>query len=149
MLRCLIILLFPVCLGLKLVAGAEPPHQMTDRMVDFLKRHQFEVVVTDKMNWNHFPLMQVSAGACRMVIAEESADGWNSDIIRDMAKTMDHLFIVYRGEIYDRRPGWVTLTHYWLSRYLNQLGLASHEMPVIAVAETASCNGERLPWADL
>ena len=92
--------------------------------------------------------MHASAGACRLVIAEESADGWNSEIIRDVAKSMDRLFIVYRGSIYFQRPGWLTLTHYWWSKYLHKLGLAAHEMPVIAVAQTASCSAERLPWAE-
>ena len=142
------ILLLPVSLGWKLAAGVQSPQQMTERMVAFLTRNQFEVVVTDKMNWNAFPLMHASAGACRLVIAEESADGWNSEIIRDVAKSMDRLFIVYRGSIYFQRPGWLTLTHYWWSKYLHKLGLAAHGMPVIAVAQTASCSAERLPWAE-
>jgi hypothetical protein len=121
---------------------------MTERMVAFLTHHQFEVRVTTQMNWNSFPLMHASAGACRLVIAEESADGWNADIIRDLAKTMDRQFMVYRGTIHFRPPGWLTLTHYWWSRYLHKLGLAAPEMPVIAVAETASCNAEQLPWTE-
>ena len=148
-LRWLMLLVLPVSLGWKLAAGAETPQQMTERMVAFLKRNQFEVVVTDKMNWNAFPLMHASAGPCRLVVAEESADGWNSEIIRDFARSMDHLFIVYRGSIYPQRPGWLTLTHYWWSKYLHKMGLGGHEMPVIAVAQTASCSAERLPWAEL
>jgi hypothetical protein len=145
-LRWFLILLFPLFLGWKLAAGAETPHMMTERMVAFLTRHQFEVVVTDKMNWNDFPLMHASAGACQLVIAEESADGWNSDIIRNLTKSMDRSFIVYRGAIYFQRPGWMTLTHYWWSKYLHKVGLGVQEMPVIAVAETASCKADQLPW---
>lgn len=148
-LRWLMLLVLPVSLGWKLAAGAETPQQMTERMVAFLKRSQFEVEVTDKMNWNAFPLMHASSGSCRLVIAEESADGWNSEIIRDFARSMDRLFIVYRGAIYPQRPGWLTLTHYWWSRYLHKIGLGGREMPVIAVAQTASCSAERLPWAEL
>jgi hypothetical protein len=143
------LLVLPVSLGWKLAAGAETPQQMTERMVAFLKRNQFEVVVTDKMNWNAFPLMHASAGPCRLIVAEESADGWNSEIIRDFARSMDRLFIVYRGSIYPQRPGWLTLTHYWWSKYLHKMGLGGHEMPVIAVAQTASCGAEQLPWAEL
>jgi len=148
-LKWIMLLVLPVSLGWKVAAGAEPPQQMTGRMVAFLERNQFEVMVTDKMNWNVFPLMHASAGACRLVVAEESADGWNSEIIRDVARSMDRLFIVYQGAIYTQRPGWLTLTHYWWSKYLHKLGLARREMPVIAVAQTASCNAERLPWAEL
>jgi len=148
-LKWIMLLVLPVSLGWKVAAGAEPPQQMTGRMVAFLERNQFEVMVTDKMNWNVFPLMHASAGACRLVVAEESADGWNSEIIRDVARSMDRLFIVYQGAIYTQRPGWLTLTHYWWSKYLHKMGLARREMPVIAVAQTASCNAERLPWAEL
>jgi hypothetical protein len=131
-----------------MAAGAESPVNMTERMVAFLKHHQFEVVVTNKMNWNSFPLILGSAGVCRLVIAEETPDGWNRDIIRDHAKNMDRFFIVYRGTIYSQTPSWLTLVHYWWSKYRKKVGFGLPEMPVIAVVETASCNAEQLPWTE-
>ena len=71
------------------------------------------------------------------------------EAIRELAKTMDQLFIVERGKIHRRQSAWRTVTHAWWLRYLHKLGIARHEMPLIAVAATSSCNAEQLPWAEL
>jgi hypothetical protein len=118
-------------------------------MVEFLSRHHFDVVVTELMNWNDVPLIRAAAGACQMAIAEATPDGWNQRMIRDLALTKVDRFVVYRGMIYHDRPTWLTVTHYWWHRYLRRLGLAEHEMPVLAVMATASCNAEGLPWAEI
>jgi hypothetical protein len=92
--------------------------------------------VAHRHNAKHAGPGQSGEGACRFYYCG------------DLVKTMDHVFIVYRGMIYTQQPTWLTVTHHWWSKYLRKLGLAGHEMPVIAVAATASCNAERLPWAE-
>lgn len=118
-------------------------------MVEFLTRQKFDVVVTDRMILSDLPLIHATAGTCRMLVAEASPDGWNNLVIRDVAKGMDQLFLVYRNKIYSEQPTWLTITTYWWSRYLRKMGLVGHAMPLFAVAATAACDAKQLPWAEL
>lgn len=148
-LRWFILLMFPLTLGWKLAAGEEPAPKVTAMLVEFLTRHQFSVEVTDRMSWNDLPLIRATAGVCRMAIAEASADGWDREIFRRVARNTDQVFFVYRGVISTRQPNSLSVTRRWWSRYLRKLGLASLEIPAIAVAASTSCHAERLPWAEL
>jgi hypothetical protein len=148
-LRWLIILLVPLTLGWKLAAAQRTPYPSKDRLIEFLVRHEFKVVVTNRMIVSDLPLIHATAGTCRLDVVEASPDGWNRDVIRDLAKKSDQLFIVFRGEVYAEQPTWMTVTHYLWTMHLRKLGLVRREMPVIAVAATASCNAKQLPWAEL
>jgi hypothetical protein len=83
-----------------------------------------------------------------MDIAEASPDGWNRDIIRDLAKT-NQPFFVFRGEVYTEQPTWLTVTHSLFSKHLHTLGIAGQQTPVLAVAATPACSADQLPWAEL
>jgi hypothetical protein len=148
-LRWSLVLLIPLTLGWKVVAAQRAPYQLKDRMIVFLTRHHLQVEVTDRMIVSDMPLINATAGTCRMQIVEASPDGSNRDVIRDLAKASDELFVVFRGEIYREQPTWLTVSHALWSRYLRQLGFSSSAMPIIAVAATTSCNARRLPWAEL
>ncbi|MCA1453152.1 hypothetical protein I6F35_07945 [Bradyrhizobium sp. BRP22] len=47
-----------------------------------------------------------------------------------------------------RRNGDTVLDYLW-TRFLRELGLVRHISPVISVAESSSCDAERLPWGEL
>ena len=143
----LIVLLLPT-LGWKVAADKRPTFSSKDVMVRFFEHHRFDVDVTTKMILTDLPLIYATAGGCRMLVAEAAPDGSNHEAIRELARTMDHLFIVERGKVHREQSTWQTVTQA-SSRYLHKLGMATHELPLIAVAATTSCNAEQLPWAEL
>lgn len=142
-------MLLLLTLGWKVAADRKPTFTSKDVMVKFLTHHKFDVDVTKQMILTDLPLIYATAGGCRMLIAEAAPDGWNREAIRELARTMDQLFIVEHGKIYRQQSTWLTVTQHWWSKYLRKLGLGSDQLPMIAVAATASCNAEQLPWAEL
>jgi len=148
-LKWIFIALIPITLGWKVAADFKPARPSREIVEEFLTRQRFDVVVTDRMILSDLPLIRATAGTCRMLVAEASPDGWNDAIIRDVAGAMNQLFLVYHGRIYKPQSRWLTVTEYWLSRYLRRLGLAPQRLPLIAVAATESCNAEQLPWSEL
>jgi hypothetical protein len=148
-LRLVLIMLLLPTLGWKVAADRKPTFTSKDLIVNFLKHHKFEVNVTKQMILTDLPLIIATTGGCRMLVAEAAPDGWNREAIRELAGTIDKLFIVERGKVRRQQSAWQTVTHAWWSRYFHKLRMDGHEMPLIAVAATASCNAEQLPWAEL
>ena len=144
----LIVLLLPT-LGWKVAADKRPTFSSKDVVVRFFEHHRFDVDVTTQMILTDLPLIYATVGGCRMLVAEAAPDGSNHEAIRELARPMDHLFIVERGKVHREQSTWQIVTQAWWSRYLHKLGMASHELPLIAVAATPSCNAEQLPWAEL
>jgi hypothetical protein len=143
------LLLIPLSLAWKVEAVQPAPSNTMDRLAVFLKRHNYDVVVAEPLSASSVPLVRASAGPCRIQIVEASPDGWNRDLVRNFAKTNDQLFFVFRGTAYNEQPIWLTMTHHLLTRYLGKIGFSSDEMPAVAVAATAPCNAQQLPWAEL
>jgi hypothetical protein len=136
-------------LGWKLAVGQREPLGSRDKIVAFLSRQKFDVEVTGRMIVGGLPLIKATSGACRLLVAEASPDGWNRDVIRQLSKTYDQLFMVYRGTIYDEQPISLTVTRHLWSRFLRKLGAGDQETPAVAVAANAACNARELPWAEL
>ena len=84
-----------------------------------------------------------------MLVVEAAPDGSNREAIHELAKTMDQFFIVDRGKTYGEQSSWEMVAQSWWSRFLHKLGMTRHKLPLIAIAATASCNAEQLPWSDL
>ena len=143
----LLILLVPLTFTWKLMV--EPPalHEMQGKIVRFLTIYSFEV--TEQSLLDGLPIVRGARGDCRIVVAEALPDGSTRDLMRHVATTMDQFFFVFRGEIYDEQPTWLTATQDWWSRHLHKLGMARAEAPPIMVAATRSCGAKRLPWAEL
>jgi hypothetical protein len=142
-------MLLPLTLGWKVAADRKPTYTTKDIVVEFLKRHNFDIVVTDQMILNDLPLIHASAGTCRMFVVEVAPGGWNREAIRDLGKTMDRLFTVNHGKISTEQSTSLTVTKYWWSKYIHKLGIGGDIIPQIAVGATISCNAEQLPWDEL
>ena len=135
-----------VDLWLELVDERQTAHESKINIVEFLSRHKFDIterIVAD------IPVIDATAGACRMIVVEASPDGWMRDFIHHILGPTEHQFIVFRGNIYTEQPTWLTLTDQWWSKSLRKLGLARRDAPVVAVSATESCDAERLPWDEL
>ena len=142
-----IVLLIPLTLGWKLTAVQQFPIEQNDKVVEFLLRHKFNANATERVFGTS--IIHATTNGCRMAIAEVWPNGANRDIIRDLFKTMDHHFMVFRGRIYVDLPNWLTAAHQLWSRYLDMIGVVHHETRVIAVGTTEHCDAERLPWNEL
>lgn len=139
-------LLVPLTFGWKLIGGDHTSYDTKDNIVQFLSRHKFDI--TEQIVAG-LPVIDATAGLCRLIVVEASPDGWTRDIIRHIVRTTERQFIVFRGNIYMEQPTWLTITDHWWSRSLRKLGLAKRDEPVIAVSASASCDVERLPWVEL
>lgn len=118
-----------------------------DDLIKFLERNYFKVVATDAIL--HTSIIRATTASCNLQIATLTPDGQNRDLIRHLAAGTDRSFIVFRGTVYAQQPTFWTVVYYHWSRFLRQLGLIRHIMPVIAVAVNSSCNAEQLPWDEL
>jgi hypothetical protein len=132
----------------KVAISLDNQSDLKDSLVEFLERHGFNVVVTEQ-SVNHMPLIQANTASCRLQVARLTPDGSNTDLIRSFATDADHLFVVFRGRVYPQQPILWTVLNYVGSRFLRELGLIRHITPVIAVAASASCDAEHLPWGEL
>jgi hypothetical protein len=143
-LKWFVALLLPLTLAWKFSLKVDDSTQLKSRIVTFLADQKF--AVDEAQELNGMPVIRGSSGSCRILVMRASPDGWNRDIIRDMAAGTDRVFIVFRGKIYDDTVRWATLVGYLQSEVLYRLGLAPHERAVIAVVAPAACNADRLPW---
>jgi len=147
-----LVLLLPLTLALKLVAGvedAEDTYRLKDKILEVLAEHRFEVSVTDQ-TMAGMPIVRATMGSCHMLVGKASAFGWDRDRIRSLAtNAADHVFIVFRGNIYAEQPTWLTAFNELWSRFLHKLSLARHVAPVIVVVATEACDAEHLPWNEV
>src|SRR4051812_31692314 len=118
----LLILLIPLTFAWKLLA--EPPalHEMQEKIVRFLTIHKFDV--TEQTLVGGATIVRATRGDCRIIVAEASPDGSTRDIMRHVATTMDQSFVVFRGNIYDEQPTWLTVTQDSWTRSLRKLGIS-------------------------
>ena len=130
----------------KMAIPRENPNDLTDELVKFLERNHFSVAVTDA---NYTQTIHASTSSCRLEIAELTPDGSNRNLVQDLARGADRVFIVFRGAVYERQPTFSTMSAYFWSRFLRELGLIRHITPVLAVATNSACEAERLPWGEL
>jgi len=142
-----LILLIPLTFAWKLVAEHPALHEMQANIVRFLTNHKFDV--TEQTLVDGVRIVRATRGDCSMIVSEASPDGSTRDMIRRVATTMDQRFVVFRGNIYDEQPTWLTVTWDWWTRALHKLELSEAAAPPIMVAATFSCAAEQLPWARL
>jgi hypothetical protein len=90
--------------------------------------------------------LTASAGTCRLLAIRSPALGWDRDLIRRYAEADDHIFIVFRGQIYANQPTFRTVLDTLSSRFKRELGFKSSPSPVFAVVARSGCEAERLPW---
>jgi hypothetical protein len=135
-------------IGWKIAIQPDNLDYLKEDMVKFFERNHFDVVVTDEMV-NYMLIIRAIKESCRLQVARLTYDGSNRDIIRQLNAGTDRSFIVFRGAVYTHQPiSWTVLNYLW-SRFLRELGLIRHVSPVIAVAESGSCEAESLPWREL
>jgi len=113
----------------------------------FLENHNFHV--TEQTPVDGVPVVRATRDDCSMIVADMSPDGATRYVMGQLARAMDHSFVVYRGNIYDERPTWIAITEDWWARAFRKLGIARSQASSIMVAATRSCAAERLPWAEL
>ena len=147
-LKWFIALLLPLTLGWKVTVHTEDPSELNDGLVEFFARHSFDVLVTED-NMGQSPLLQATAGACRLLAGKISSDGDNWQLPRRFAAPTDHIFVVFRGRVYSTQPTSLTaLSELW-SRFLRETGLVRHQTSMIAVVASTTCDAEQLPWYEL
>jgi hypothetical protein len=141
-------LLLPITLAWKLSVGLEDSNILKEKIVEFLARHHFDVVVSEEIV-EEMPAIHAFRESCRMLILKTSPNGWRKHMISELTGANDRAFIVFRGMVYAEQPTWLTLvTHLW-SRLLRKVGLRHDTIPVLAVIAPAICNAERLAWHEL
>lgn len=132
----------------KIAIPPESQNELKKSLISFFERNHFKVAVTEQMV-NYLPIIQANTVSCHLQIARLTPDGSNGDLIRSLLTPRDSLFVVFRGRVYAQQPVLWTVSYYFLSRFLRELGLIRNITPVIAVATNSSCDVERLPWSEL
>jgi len=140
------ILSVPLTLGLKAVTGEPDSYESKAAISEFLSRHRFEI---QEQTVAGIPTVVATSGACRMIVAEGSPNGWTRDMNPTILGAANPQFVVFRGTMYIEQPTWRTFTDHWLSKSIRKLGFARHSSPIIAVSATGSCDAEQLPWDEL
>lgn len=146
-------LLLAVTLGWKLLARSVIAPAPTERDVQvevaqFLERQHFSVSVSRDPEEGK-PSITATSGVCRILVAKSPALGWNRELIRRYAQSDDHVFVVFRGEIYRDQPTFSTALDALRSRLWRQLGGPVRAHAVLAVVAKSACAAERLPWGEL
>jgi hypothetical protein len=153
-LKWFIVLLLPITLAWKLAVrpgadlGELNDRQVQLRVAEFLFRQHFNVASAEKIEEGR-PMIQATAGACRMLVAKSTAIGSDRDVIRRLAAPTDHVFIIYRGRVYVDQPTWLTVSDFLWARLRREMGLNARATSVLAVIAAANCGAERLPWDEL
>jgi hypothetical protein len=147
-LKWFIALLLPVTLGWKLTVHPDDPSELNDSLVEFFARHHFDVLVTED-NMGQSPVIQATAGACRLLAGKISSDGDNSQLPHRFATPTDDIFVVFRGRVYPAQPTSLTAVSDLWSRFLRETGLVRHQTSVIAIVASTTCDAEQLPWYEL
>jgi hypothetical protein len=147
-LKWFIALLLPLTLGWKLTVRPDDPRELNDSLVEFLARHQFDVIVTEEKMENS-PVIDATAGSCRILAGKISPDGDTWQLVHRFAAPKDHVFAVFDGRAYPAQPTSLTAVSGLWSRFLREMGLARHQTLVIAVVASATCDAEELPWDEL
>jgi hypothetical protein len=137
-----------LAVGWKIAIPADNKSDLKQDLVEFLEARQFSVVVTDQLV-NDTPMIRATAASCQLHVARLTPDGSNANLIRHLSAGAERSFVVFRGAVYPQQPVFRTVLDYLWSRFLRELGLVRHISPVISVAESSSCDAERLPWAEL
>jgi hypothetical protein len=151
-LKWFLILALPLTLGSKLIVRPDrsglSEKDVQQRVAEFFVRQHFAVASSDQLAEGQI-MMRAGAGACRMLVANSSPLGWESDSIRRNATPADRVFVVFRGRTYQEQPTWLTVPSFLWSRLQRELGFPAHPSPVLTVVATIGCNAERLPWSEL
>jgi len=142
------VLLLPLTFVWKLTVKTDDSTQLKDTVTRFLVLQKFEVS-DNKPEINGMPVIRAMTKTCRIFIMRASPDGWTRDLINEFGTATDHIFIVFRGKIYDEQVSWRIIVGYLQSRILHRLGLVPHTSAVIAVVAAPACDAERLPWDKL
>jgi hypothetical protein len=147
----LVLLMLPITLSLKLAARPRVDlHELNDKQVqlrvaEFLFRQHFTVISSEAIAEGR-PIIQATAGACRMVVAKSPAIGSDHDVIRHLATSEDRIFVVYRGKVYADQPTWLTVFDFLWDRFRRELGLSAQAAPVLAIIARPNCGAEQLSW---
>jgi len=134
--------------GWKLAIQMDDQSYRTKDIVKFFEHNHFSVVVTDELV-NNTPIIRATTASCDLQIARLNPDGSNRDLVRYLASGTDRSFVVFHGTVYTRQPVLRTLSNYFWSRLLRELGLIEYISPAINVAANSSCDAERLPWDEI
>jgi len=147
-LKWFIVILLPLTLAWKLTVRPDDPSELNDNLVEFFARHHFGVVVTED-DMGQSPIIQATAGACRLLAGKISSDGGNWQLPRRFAAPTDHVFVVFHGRVYSNQPMLLTAASDLWSRFLRRTGLLRQQSSVVAVVASATCDAEGLPWEEL
>jgi hypothetical protein len=141
-------LLIPLTLAWKILVGADNPNEFTDRIVDFLASRGFVATTEEVMGLPSFQLIRATKGECRMIFVDRMGTGWTRQLMESHADAEDRNFIVFRGEIYEGDPTWLTATTNIFFRTLRRLGFGRSAL-VVGVAASPACDAERMAWNEL
>jgi len=120
-----------------------------DKIARFLVREHFKVAVIPEETTTNMPMVQATAGACRILVTKSSSDGADRDRIRSYSNAADIVFVVFAGRIYAEQPTLLTVLDYLWAKFQGQLGLEAEASPVLYVIATPNCDAERLAWLEL
>ncbi|MCA1453685.1 hypothetical protein I6F35_10730 [Bradyrhizobium sp. BRP22] len=135
-----------LAIGWKMVLPPDYQGHLKEDLVEFLERNHFNVVARYETGTL---IISANAASCQMHVAKLTPDGSNANLVRHLTAGAQRSFVVFRSEIYTQQPVFWTVLDYLWSRFLRELRLTRNVSPVIDVAESSSCNAERLPWGEL
>lgn len=94
-------------------------------------------------------LVRGQRGACRIMLTEYPPHGTTAEVVNGWSRRTGPLMFAWQGSLRDEAPKLQPLLTFYVQRELRRLGFHPSIKPVIAVAASAACDLDRLPWSEL
>jgi hypothetical protein len=149
----LLFVLLSVTLGWKLSIPPMDAGALTRntelKIIEFLTRHSFSVASTGHEIIEGAPVIQATAGLCRMSVVRLTSEGSMRDLVHKYETQNESMFIVFDGHVYREQPTWLTVFDNLWFTFKRQLGLNAQATPPLAIVANAFCGADQLPWIEL
>ena len=114
---------------------------------ELLSRNGFEMIASEGQL--EFPSVFARRNECLIQVILAAPQGWQNDVIAQMASADFRVFFVFRGRTYQRQPTWKTAYDHRLRLLRGYFGLTSPAHPVLGVVASHACDLGGIPWQAL
>jgi hypothetical protein len=132
--------LLPLTIGLKLaLAPSSNADNGIEQVERFLRKNAF--TITGNRLLIDIQIVEARRPDCQLSVGLLSPYGADSTLFQGVGSPTDQHFVVFRGQIYDRQPSFMTASWYLWARSLYQLGISIPVPHVFGLA--SSCDPKK------
>lgn len=138
-----VVLLATLTIAWKATIVPENSNYLSEALVEFLGKQQFETFVTDRV-LDDTKIVEATSDKCHLWAGRVSPLGYEADLVRRISDRSGRVLFVFQGHTYAEQPVRLTVASFLWFRLLRELGFVRRVPPVIAVVST--CDVAQLPW---